>query len=77
MATYTVYFLDERKVIVSFDFVECADDLEVWGRVPALLKFRTDSRNVEIYEGARRVRAPLDHEIDVLDEDETIPAPAE
>ena len=53
MATYTIYFLDDRKVIVSFDLVECADDHEAWSHAPRLLKVRTGSRNVEIYEGSR------------------------
>ncbi len=61
MATYTIYFLDDRKVIVSFDLVECADDREAWTHAPRLLKVRTDSRNVEIYEGARPVPPPAGH----------------
>jgi hypothetical protein len=58
MATYTIYFLDDRKVIVSFDLVECADDREAWGHAPRLIRVRTDSRNVEIYEGGRPVPPP-------------------
>jgi hypothetical protein len=58
MATYTIYFLDDRKVIVSFDLVECADDHEAWGHAPRLLRVRTDSRNVEIYDGSRAVPPP-------------------
>jgi hypothetical protein len=71
MATYTIYFLDPRKVVVSFDFVEAESDAEAWTHVPRLLRFRTDSRNVEIYEGARRVTTPgaaandADHDADV------------
>jgi hypothetical protein len=58
MATYTIYFLDDRKVIVSFDLIECADDREAWGHAPRLLRVRTDSRNVEIYDGSRLVPPP-------------------
>jgi hypothetical protein len=58
MATYTIYFLDDRKVIVSFDLVECANDQEAWGHAPRLLKVRTDSRNVEIFQDARHVPPP-------------------
>ncbi|HEY3812273.1 MAG TPA: hypothetical protein VGL66_03535 [Caulobacteraceae bacterium] len=58
MATYTIYFLDDRKVIVSFDLVECADDQEAWSHAPRLLKVRTDSRNVEIFQDGRHVPPP-------------------
>ena len=58
MATYTIYFLDDRKVIVSFDLVECANDQEAWSHAPRLLKVRTDSRNVEIFQDGRRVPPP-------------------
>jgi hypothetical protein len=61
MPTYTVYFLDDRRAVVSFDFVAAEADSEVWARVPHMLKFRTASRNVEVYEGARRVPESAAH----------------
>jgi hypothetical protein len=61
MPTYTVYFLDDQRSIVSFDFVAAEADSEAWARVPHMLKFRTESRNVEIYEGARRVPESAAH----------------
>ena len=59
MATYTIYFLDDRKVIVSFDLVDCVDDRQAWNHAPRLVRIRSESRNVEIYEGSRRVAQPL------------------
>ncbi|HWE44855.1 MAG TPA: hypothetical protein VG407_02415 [Caulobacteraceae bacterium] len=60
MATYTIYFLDDRQVIVSFDLAECEDDRAAWEHAPRLLRVRTGSRNVEIHQDGRRVPRPAD-----------------
>ncbi len=77
MTTYTIYFLDDQKVIVSFDFVDCDTDHEAWAYVPKVLQFRTDSRNVEIYDGARHVLPPEGAEFQTYQAGPTVILPAQ